>query len=415
MASLEKAVEEPLDILCEFRRYKVLEAAGNNDNKNPTASSVEQRAVESSCLRLYELFQSSNGGNSRVTTSLRRDQTISFLHRGLKDLSEGFECLDASRPWLVYWILHSLELLNVSIGGQQRLNIIKFLAECQNPDGGFGGGPYQLSHLAPTYATVNALVILGGNEAYKIINRETLVEWMNQLRLDDGSFIMHIGGEVDIRGVYCALSVAMLTNTFSEELFHKTAQWVLKCQTYEGGFGGVPGMEAHGGYSFCGLAALMFLRKGRLCNIDTLLKWAANRQMRVEGGFQGRTNKLVDGCYSFWQGGIFPLLQELLKDEEALQHTSWLFDHRALQEYLIVCCQDTRGGLVDKPGKSRDYYHTCYTLSGLSVAQHMPCNRRTVLGDPANLLVPTHPLFNIGQDAVEAAKSYFSNLSVPIP
>ena len=116
----------------------------------------------------------------------------------------------------------------MSIGGQQRLNIIKFLAQCQNPDGGFGGGPYQVSHLAPTYATVNALVILGGNEAYKIINRETLVEWMNQLRLDDGSFIMHIGGEVDIRGVYCALSVAMLTNTFSEELFHKTAQWVLR-------------------------------------------------------------------------------------------------------------------------------------------------------------------------------------------
>ena len=25
----------------------------------------------------------------------------------------------------------------------------------------------------------------------------------------------------------------------------------------------------------------------------------------------GRTNKLVDGCYSFWQGGIFPLLQQL--------------------------------------------------------------------------------------------------------
>ena len=42
---------------------------------------------------------------------------------------------------------------------------------------------------------------------------------------------------------------------------------------------------------------------------------------------------------------------------------------------------------MDKPGKSRDYYHTCYTLSGLSVAQHMPCDRRTVLGDPANLLV----------------------------
>ena len=28
----------------------------------------------------------------------------------------------------------------------------------------------------------------------------------------------------------------------------------------------------------------------------------------------GRTNKLVDGCYSFWQGGIFPLLQKLMPD-----------------------------------------------------------------------------------------------------
>lgn len=27
--------------------------------------------------------------------------------------------------------------------------------------------------------------------------------------------------------------------------------------------------------------------------------------MRYEGGFQGRINKLVDGCYLFWQGGVF--------------------------------------------------------------------------------------------------------------
>ena len=28
----------------------------------------------------------------------------------------------------------------------------------------------------------------------------------------------------------------------------------------------------------------------------------------------GRTNKLVDGCYSFWQGGLFPLLQHVWPD-----------------------------------------------------------------------------------------------------
>ena len=32
--------------------------------------------------------------------------------------------------------------------------------------------------------------------------------------------------------------------------------------------------------------------------------------------FQGRTNKLVDGCYSFWQGGLLPLLHNTLSNEE---------------------------------------------------------------------------------------------------
>jgi len=29
------------------------------------------------------------------------------------------------------------------------------------------------------------------------------------------------------------------------------------------------------------------------------------------GGFRGRTNKLVDGCYSWWVGGCFALLSSL--------------------------------------------------------------------------------------------------------
>jgi len=34
--------------------------------------------------------------------------------------------------------------------------------------------------------------------------------------------------------------------------------------------------------------------------------------MQMEGGFQGRPNKLVDGCYSFWVGGLFPLLEAIM-------------------------------------------------------------------------------------------------------
>ena len=77
----------------------------------------------------------------------------------------------------------------------------------------------------------------------------------------------------------------MNSSNFSE-LFHRTDEWLLRCQTYEGGFGGTPGMEAHGGYTFCGFAALMLMGKEKLCDIDGLLSWAANRQMKLEGGFQ---------------------------------------------------------------------------------------------------------------------------------
>lgn len=74
--------------------------------------------------------------------------------------------------------------------------------------------------------------------------------------------------------------------------------------------------------------------------------------MRLEGGFQGRTNKLVDGCYSFWQGACFPLIHAILSNEGKLPNTNyWLFDQEALQEYLLVCCQHPFGGLIDKPDK----------------------------------------------------------------
>lgn len=43
------------------------------------------------------------------------------------------------------------------------------------------------------------------------------------------------------------------------------------CQTYEGGFSGYPGLEAHGGYAFCGLAALFLLQKTHLCDLKALL------------------------------------------------------------------------------------------------------------------------------------------------
>ncbi|CAG9764707.1 unnamed protein product [Ceutorhynchus assimilis] len=374
-----------------------------------TLTTEEQIRVERSILKKFEDIQAIVA-NKPDLPELQKEQHKQYLMDSLVYLSSRFECLDASRAWLCYWILHPLSLMGVRLENTYKSQIAQFLAKCQSPEGGFGGGPGQYPHLASTYAAVNALMILGTDEAFKIIDRRKLYEFFMTLKQPNGSFAMQVGGEIDIRGAYCALAVASLTNIMTNELVRNTAEWIISCQTYEGGFAGCPGMEAHGGYAFCGLAALVILNKGHLCDNKALLRWLTQKQMKLEGGFQGRTNKLVDSCYSFWQGGAFPLLYSLLAND-GLKPQGHLFDERALQEYILICCQNPHGGLIDKPGKPSDTYHSCYAISGLSVAQHV-LNQKRVLGTYRNELASTHPLYNIRPDMVRKALLYFHSNSV---
>jgi protein farnesyltransferase subunit beta len=61
--------------------------------------------------------------------------------------------------------------VSISVPNIYKPVISIFFNRCQHPSGGFGGGPMQFAHLAPTYAAINALVILQSTEAYKIIDR----------------------------------------------------------------------------------------------------------------------------------------------------------------------------------------------------------------------------------------------------
>ena len=75
----------------------------------------------------------------------------------------------------------------------------------------------------------------------------------------------------------------------------------------------MPFGEAHGGYTFCGLAALLILGEADKLDLDKCTEWLCLRQIREEGGFNGRINKLVDSCYNFWQGASFEMLDMATK------------------------------------------------------------------------------------------------------
>lgn len=157
------------------------------------------------------------------------------------------------------------------------------------------------------------------------------------LKQPDGSFLVSRHAEVDVRGIYCLITTSILLNIITPQLVEGTAAFIASCQTYEGGFSSSsqpyfsttstllgqprpPLGESHGGYTFCSLASWVMLQPfigssspKPTINKKSLLRWLVQMQGSESelGGFKGRTNKLVDGCYSWWVGGAFALLDGL--------------------------------------------------------------------------------------------------------
>eukprot|EP00986_Skeletonema_menzelii_P006189 scaffold2335_cov135-Skeletonema_menzelii.AAC.2 len=453
---------------------------------------------------------------------LVRSAHINYLSNALSEpLSRGFISLDASHPWMIYWCLHSLDLLqyfdphsdtSLDSGGLHDLEtlqksqllkrIVSTMKHCWTDvslqfdedevkkngkltelhkiqqkegisstnlqgkieliGGGFGGGPQQMPHCAPTYAAVLTLCIIAGigcgqeaavnrsqnpyheagRLAIALLNEKRLPMYAFFLTLrehEDGeriAFRMHHDGEIDVRATYCILTPCHLLGLLDKDeeknhlLSPPIAHYIASCQTYEGGFGAEPFNEAHGGYTFCALAALRILDFVSIINVETLRSWLARRQLEFEGGFCGRTNKLVDGCYSFWQGGAIAVLDCWYNENNATgekigsaDEEGLSFDEVMLQRYILLCAQDVNGGLRDKPSKPKDFYHSCYNLSGLSVAQHAlssswpstsceagddDTNLNSLFGDASvNILGKTDPVLNIRLERVMYATEQF--------
>lgn len=126
-----------------------------------------QADAESAISSLLSPLQSP----SAPTPLLQKAQHTSFLTRFLRQpLPRMFTGLDASRPWILYWSVHSLALFNADLDTGSKGRMVETLKRCQNEDGGFGGGPGQLSHLAPSYAAVCALCY-AGEEGWRSIDR----------------------------------------------------------------------------------------------------------------------------------------------------------------------------------------------------------------------------------------------------
>lgn len=432
-----------------------------------TGTSQTQDATVNICMPYLSASDADLEYNSHGVPRLDRDRHIRFLQKSMGQLPAPYVTADASRPWFLYWCLNSLALLGEDVTETYAARVADTARSMQNPEGGFGGGHSQTSHLATAYATVLSLALVGTEDALAVIDRRAMWKWLCSLKQPDGGFRMSVGGEEDVRGAYCAAILITLLNlpldlsrdseAYARDpganLFTKLGDYVRRCQTFEGGISGQPDAEAHGAYAFCALACLSLLGSPdemipKYLNVPRLISWLSSRQNAPEGGFSGRTNKLVDGCYSHWVGGCWPLIEACLRGPIAASAAASaapepMFNREGLIRYIHCCCQDQskRGGLRDKPGKMSDAYHSCYVLSGLSSAENRwqlispdptsvgddgdggdvalaaaprwavwPYQGEEEVFDDDDRVAPVHPIYVIPEDKVASAQAYFAAL-----
>jgi geranylgeranyl transferase type-1 subunit beta len=191
-------------------------------------------------------------------------------------------------------------------------------------------------------------------------------------------------------------------------------RYIRSCQSYEGGFSEGPFREAHSGLNYCGIAALSFLSKltGRghdlsrlrelgatyweTIDVDACVKWMLLRQTTyiedeedadaqsddestshatkptsrltqsaqdggssttaLYAGFNGRTNKIADTCYAFWNVGALAILDK-----------QYLINSGRLRAYLLEKVQHPIGGFGKGVSEPPDVLHAYLGLATLGL------------------------------------------------
>ncbi|KAJ5596463.1 hypothetical protein N7450_002921 [Penicillium hetheringtonii] len=374
-----------------------------------------QDATLSKCLPFLKGISDGQKGpfNANGVPALQRADHLEYLYDALEDYPAGFVAMDSSRPWMIYWGLAGLTLMGEDVT-PIRERVIESLRPMQNPTGGFGGGHGQVSHLASSYAAILSLAMVGGSDAFALVDRKTMWQWLGNLKQSDGGFRVCEGGEEDVRGAYCASVIISLLDlplglppgrrvelSGWTKLTDGLAKYLARCQTFEGGISGSPGSEAHGAYAFCALACLSILGPPR----------TNYRKSALDGHPQSASapSKTIGS----------------------------LFSHEGLARYILSCCQHPYGGLRDKPGKHADSYHTCYVLTGLSATQHhhyrtdsSPCTNETFSSafswqsrptsreedvfEEGDRLTSFHPIYVIPHQAAERMRLWYEAESSPV-
>lgn len=271
------------------------------------------------------------------------------------------------RVCTIFWAVNSLRMLKDDNFDKIKEKTVKFIKNCKNDDGGFGGNIGYPSTIMSTFYALMVLKLYG----VKYTDQD-VIKYIMSMQDVDGKFINDDMREYDTRLDCCAILSLKLMETWindtelSTEISSnflesvgfdkkKSINYLLSCYDNIGGFGQCPDSEAHAAQTFCCVSALRSLGALDYIDKEKIAEFLAFRQC-ANGGLNGRINKKEDVCYSFWILATSKLIGESCINLEALHD-------------FIFTCEGENGGFSDRNGNECDLYHLMFSLATLSILE----------------------------------------------
>jgi geranylgeranyl transferase type-1 subunit beta len=316
---------------------------------------MEIRDIDGKVFASYiECFRSKHDPPSLMELNI--ESISNFLAFSITSILSEIQTRGIELANIAYFSLNGLAMigkLDSVLSDERRAEIIDWV--CSHQVGGFRSSAchstpshsVEESHGMMAYSSLMSLLLLGDDLGR--VDTARILEGLRSLQLPSGASRSHpICFGSDIRFSFCAAAVTKVLG--STNGIDKAIDYIASCQTYEGGFGQHPLDEAHGGSTCCAIAAL-----DRVPNRRMLAYWLSQRQ---SDGFNGRSHKLTDTCYSFWVGSPIKVL-------------GWFDDivnRESLSAFIFSNYCDNgqfRANWQSEP----DLLHTHFSLSGLSLLE----------------------------------------------
>lgn len=295
---------------------------------------------------------------------LFKKEHFRFIKKMYKNRTSAGRKAETFSVWNPAYFLFPLIVLDYE--DKDELNVyidecIGYLKNRIGKEGVFSGFYYDNPHVVTNYSVLIAIALMGKEEGYNLVNRQKTYNFLMSLKLSNGAFMTSRDMEYDLRSTFAAMVIANEYNILTPELKEGVVEFVLSCMNVDGGFSPRPGLESHGGYVHSAIGILNILNRLDDVDLNAVIRWIADRQMEFSGGFQGRPNKLVDSCYSWWIGSACKIISEHL-------NISPFWNEEAMTDYIVRSSQDLSGGFRDHQPTGPNYFHTLYGLAGLCIS-----------------------------------------------